>query len=399
MKSMPGSSLKRAAAVHVKRHWFLFLSLALALGAGLGVTAATSGIGQLSGKASGSATALPRSSHEWTGSCARAPLRRRYVSPTGTDANPGTVERPWATLGRALRTARPGDAMYLRTGTYPEWAVTTRNGTWTAPISLRAYPGERPVLTGRLKIASSYFCVTGLQLIGRTSANSSSTLIYVSGADHVEILRNEIRSSFVSGVYVGDQEAASEHVRIVRNYVANNGTNERLDHGLYLGHVDRALVANNLVVGNAALGIKAAPEVNRAVVTHNTVVRNGQSGVSVGGERSWFSKDNVVVNNIVAFNGAWGIRTYWEEVVGDDNLALANLVFGNRSGSFWFPRGGMVEQQSILADPLFVAPADYRLRLASPAVDQAVPAFSVRVDFTGRRRPSGSASDLGAYER
>lgn len=396
---MPGSTLKRTEARHVEGHRFLFLSVGLALGAGLGVAGTTLVLGQLSGNASGSGTALPRSSHGWIGSCARAPLRRRYVSPTGKDANPGTVKRPWATLGRALRTARSGDGIYVRTGTYPEWAVTTRDGTRTAPISLRAYPGERPALTGRLKIASSYFCVTGLRLIGRTSANSRSTLIYVSGADHVEILRNEIRSSFTSGVYVGDEEAASEHLRIVRNYVADNGKSERFDHGLYLGHVDQALVANNLVVGNAGLGIKVAPEVSRAVVTHNTVVRNGQSGVSVGGERSWFSKDNVVVNNIVAFNDAWGIRTYWEDAVGDDNLAVANLVFANRSGSSWFPGGGMVEQESILADPLFVASADYRLRAASPAVDRAVPAFSVRVDFSGRRRPSGTAADLGAYER
>jgi hypothetical protein len=241
--------------------------------------------------------------------------------------------------------------------------------------------------------------VTGMRFIGRTSANSSSTLIYVSGADHVEILRNRIRSSFNSGVYVGDKEGASEHLRIVRNYVADNGTNDDLDHGLYLGHVDRALVANNLVVGNAALGIKAGPEVTRAVITHNTVVRNGTSGVAVNGERSWSSNDNVVVNNIVAFNEAWGIRTYWEEVVGANNLALGNLVFANGEGPSWFPRGGMAEQQSILADPLFVASADYRLRAASPAVDRAVPVFPVRVDFGGRRRPSGRAADIGAYER
>lgn len=62
------------------------------------------------------------------------PLSARdlYVSPTGTDAGPGTLAQPFATLARAQRAARQVAArepvtVYLRAGTYslPETLVFT----------------------------------------------------------------------------------------------------------------------------------------------------------------------------------------------------------------------------------------------------------------------------------
>ncbi|MFE3453806.1 right-handed parallel beta-helix repeat-containing protein [Nonomuraea sp. NPDC059194] len=41
-----------------------------------------------------------------------------FVDPTGDDSNPGTIERPFATLDRARQAAEPGDVVNLRAGTY-----------------------------------------------------------------------------------------------------------------------------------------------------------------------------------------------------------------------------------------------------------------------------------------
>ncbi|MFN3487197.1 MAG: PDZ domain-containing protein, partial [Planctomycetota bacterium] len=85
-----------------------------------------------------------------------------YVAPGGDDAGPGTFERPFATLQRArdaVRTRRSGKpvTVYVRGGTYllertlvfgPE-----DSGTPEAPIVLAAYPGERPVLSGGLRLS------------------------------------------------------------------------------------------------------------------------------------------------------------------------------------------------------------------------------------------------------
>lgn len=66
----------------------------------------------------------------------------------GADSNAGTEQAPWKTLGHAVRQLRPGDTLYVRGGTYFEHVALTRSGTDKAPITIRAYPGERVVLDG-----------------------------------------------------------------------------------------------------------------------------------------------------------------------------------------------------------------------------------------------------------
>jgi hypothetical protein len=330
--------------------------------------------------------------------CSRKATTRRYVSTGGSDRSRGTLRHPWRTIRKALRHAVPGQTVYVRSGTYPDWVFATRSGTDRSPISLRAYPGERPVMTGRLKIEGAFFCVRGLRFEGMTSANRTDPLIYVAGAQHVEILRNKILNAAVSGIYVGDEGDLSEDVSIISNEIRGNGTHDRFDHGIYLGHVRDGLIANNLVVDNRAIGVKIEPEANDMVVTQNTVADNRKDGIVVGGELNWSSNDNLVVNNIVAFNKVWGIRTYWEDSIGSGNRALRNLVYGNGEGNFWFLGGGLSAQRSIHVNPRFIGDGNYRLRAGSPALNRAIPTFSLGFDITGRVRPRGRA-DLGAFER
>ena len=41
-----------------------------------------------------------------------------FVAPTGNDKDPGTLEKPFATVQRAQAAVVPGDTVYLRGGTY-----------------------------------------------------------------------------------------------------------------------------------------------------------------------------------------------------------------------------------------------------------------------------------------
>jgi hypothetical protein len=387
----------RALSLRPGRRFLVPALTTLSLILVVGTLGSSSSLGARKSK-SPAAVAFSRALDSQARLCSRTPSKRRYVSAQGSDSSEGTLKHPWRTLARAFRSAVPGEAVYLRSGTYPGFAVQVRSGTANAPISLRAFPNERPTITGRLKIAGDYFCVAGLRFQGRTQANESSVLIYVSGAHHVVILDNVIQDSFMSGIFVGDEGDLSSDVSIIGNYIRGNGTHVRFDHGVYFGHVDRGLIANNLVVQNIAVGLKIAPEANNVVATQNTVVRNGFAGVIVGGELSWSSNNDLVVNNIVAYNKGWGIRSYWEKNVGSGNLALRNLVFGNTSGPFWFP-GGMKQERSILTNPRFVSAVNYRLRATSPGVNRAIRAYSMPVDFVGRARRSRGQPDLGAFER
>ena len=50
-----------------------------------------------------------------------------FVSPTGADANPGSFEKPWKTLGKAAATIKSGDTVYVRGGLYtPEKRIVFR---------------------------------------------------------------------------------------------------------------------------------------------------------------------------------------------------------------------------------------------------------------------------------
>ncbi len=69
--------------------------------------------------------------------------------PSASDENPGTADRPLATLGRAAALLLPGEKAVIHAGTYHECVAPARGGT--APDRMIAYeaaPGERVVVTG-----------------------------------------------------------------------------------------------------------------------------------------------------------------------------------------------------------------------------------------------------------
>jgi len=86
-----------------------------------------------------------------------------YVSPTGNDANPGTMSAPFLTLTKARDVVRTVNAsmtedihVYLRGGTYNLTSTivfgTQDSGASGHRIFYQAYPGETPILNGATKV-------------------------------------------------------------------------------------------------------------------------------------------------------------------------------------------------------------------------------------------------------
>jgi mannuronan 5-epimerase len=71
------------------------------------------------------------------------PSGATFVSPNGTDGAPGTQAAPLRSITEAISRTSSGGTVALRGGTYRQ-AI----GTINKPITLQAYPHERPVLTG-----------------------------------------------------------------------------------------------------------------------------------------------------------------------------------------------------------------------------------------------------------
>ncbi len=75
----------------------------------------------------------------------------RFVDPArGRDDAAGSEAAPWRTIHRAFQQAGAGDTVYLRGGIYREPVYCSVSGKPDAPVTIRAYPGERVILDGGL---------------------------------------------------------------------------------------------------------------------------------------------------------------------------------------------------------------------------------------------------------
>lgn len=77
-----------------------------------------------------------------------------YVSPFGSDSNPGTIDQPFGSINRGQQAASPGDTVWLRGGVYEYNAgagasanavLFNKSGTPGNRINYWAFPGEQPV--------------------------------------------------------------------------------------------------------------------------------------------------------------------------------------------------------------------------------------------------------------
>jgi len=80
-----------------------------------------------------------------------------FVAPDGRDMNPGTMEKPFATLRRAQEALRQKRGeVFLRGGTYHLSAPLVFNaedsGMKESPVIFQAYQNEQPVISGGVKL-------------------------------------------------------------------------------------------------------------------------------------------------------------------------------------------------------------------------------------------------------
>jgi hypothetical protein len=92
---------------------------------------------------------------------------------SANDSNPGTINSPWKTIQHAAETIRPGDTVFIKTGSYNEQVYTTCSGNRNNDyIVFAAFPDEKPaidgtgVATGRtgFGITHSYIKLIGLEI-------------------------------------------------------------------------------------------------------------------------------------------------------------------------------------------------------------------------------------------
>ena len=97
----------------------------------------------------------------------RTPIQRRnlklgisgseyYVALNGSDANPGTKDKPFKTIQHCADLMEAGDICLVRAGTYREIVRPKNGGRKGDPIRYAAYPGEKVVLSGTEPVSNDW---------------------------------------------------------------------------------------------------------------------------------------------------------------------------------------------------------------------------------------------------
>jgi hypothetical protein len=193
-----------------------------------------------------------------------------YVSTSGNDANPGTIDRPFRSIQRGLNA---GGTVLLRAGIYYERPWFEKSGLSTAPCTLAAYQNEKVIVDG------SRNTVNGSALL---AINSKSNIL-VQGI----VFQNNI-GLYVKGIEISGSGA---NVRIKNCEIVNIGWDR-----------DSLKVPNSSQNANGILilGNQATPYTN--VTVENSVIRNCKTGYSealtiTGNVDGFFIHNNRVHNN------------------------------------------------------------------------------------------------------
>ena len=364
-----------------------------------------------------------------------------YLSPSGSDsyscAQATSEATPKETINNAITCLRPGETLLIKDGTYiaQNQLVGIPSGiSWTAPVTIAAYPGSHPVLYAQQSgydviqfVGNSYIIIDGLIIDAAGGKNgvaiTSPDIDPPGSGHHIRIINCEIRNAPFHGILVAGVNA--QFNEFINLDVHDNGVDPVNDHGIYVS------TSNNLIEGsaffrNASHGIHIHGDTpNNNVVRFNLSYDNSRTGAWGAGIGIYTGRGNLVYNNIVWGNndGLWinydvsDSKVYNNTIysnadygllIGDattgggttNNIIRNNIVIGGRLGVLVDAGIATTLSNNLTTDPKFVnaAEADFHLQAGSPAIDAGIAIAEVYTDFDGIARPQGTAYDIGAYE-
>ncbi|MFX0195377.1 MAG: right-handed parallel beta-helix repeat-containing protein [Candidatus Hodarchaeota archaeon] len=260
-----------------------------------------------------------------------------YVSPTGSDNNPGTLSQPWKTIQNASSILLPGDTVYIRGGTYQESVRPTRSGQIGNYIIYAAYPGEKVILNINSGPAVNlrnrdYIIVDGITV----EANGTGLWGAVEQA-HFNIIRNnEFRNS-----------SGQSHGMCVEDATYNKFINNTLyKHGRYgPGGTDSFRLDQssryNLIEGNRfEFGEHSLLRIEGGtynVVRNNYFQNDWEKNTEINSPGSSVpAYHNVWENNIFATTqvAGDGEDSPGIQFSGSNNIVRFNVFYHNQGGGF-----------------------------------------------------------------
>jgi hypothetical protein len=283
-----------------------------------------------------------------------------YVSPSGSDSNPGTLAAPWKTPKKALGYAlNPGDTVWFRGGDYiiESYLTFNKKGTQGSPITYKNYNGETPTIVyngppreARIPIAfisGNYSIVDGINfrlpeemrrktmidntyIVSDGRANTSAVAgpaLYGTGV----ILRNcHVDNFSQSGAYNKATNGIVENCRFT-----NNGS-----HGLYIAGKN-SVFRYNILDGSRAYSNQQGFQIQYETavgnkIYGNTIINGQASGFVISGRASYNEVfNNVFINAGGKSSGTFGyaISVFCEDGIPKEGNKVYNNTFIGKTNS------------------------------------------------------------------
>jgi nitrous oxidase accessory protein NosD len=233
------------------------------------------------------------------------------VAPNGHDAAPGTERAPFRTVDKALSLLQPGEAVFLKSGTYTErLRLDDRDGAPGRYLTVKAAPGAKPLFKGGgggssplLDVRRAYWRVEGLTF---DMAGERAFAAFWRGAGaHHGILRGCTLKNGTAGAGVSIAERASD-VLIENNAIFNFQRPGEDSHGVVVETTARnVVIRGNDIHHNSGDGVQClGPEggatlpgtpFDNLLVEDNELHENRENGadiktctrVTLRGNRIW----------------------------------------------------------------------------------------------------------------
>lgn len=348
-----------------------------------------------------------------------------YVSPSGSDTNPGTQQQPLLTISQAVNFASPGDTIILEDGVYGAEGHTgfpvriSKGGTPSAWITLMAQNKGRAILdcgntfngpqTGcngyiYLDTGANYWVFQDLVFQNEYSVGISSNS---TPASH-DILVKGCRFEYIGqhtdftqygevGFYAGPGAYnLTFDSNVFHDIGRTGGTYISHDHGLYLYSASTTIINNIFRAPITGWGVQTANGFSGLIAFNTFALSMDNNG---GLLMLWDQNGSITIRNNIFYSPHLGFAINISGLQINGGCSIDhNLVFGGTIGSVPV----CSSTSNLSGDPMFInvqrTPYNFHLQAGSAAIGQGLPITGINYDFDGDPRPQTSAPDIGAFQ-
>ena len=218
-----------------------------------------------------------------------------YVSPSGDDVNNGSYDSPWRTLEKAADSAKPGDTIWIRAGTYYETLSSCNSGEKDAYITFKNMESETVVIDangfdhGIILWNKSFIRISGIEV-----KNAISDAVFIGHSDD-----SSSENNIIENMNIHDSpEGVGITVYGNNNHILNN-TISYCRYGIYFNGNSQN-ISNNEIFQCTKTGI--LPIGNFNVIQKNRIHNNSENGISTWVGSSQTLSDLSILFNIIYDN-------------------------------------------------------------------------------------------------